>query len=267
MRFLQIFQSYWSYFYRAFRANTVYRSSLWFGLFSAFLSFLVIFFIWTTVLHSSAARTLPPNLPAYLALAFALNFALSLNVEFRIGQRIRQGWIAVDLLRPVDFQSAQAAQALADGLFNAGLGFVVLAAAAPFLGSTLLPAKTQNLFFFFPSLLLAFLLQFSISFLFVQGAFFTYSHYGVFASRLALHQTFSGLSAPLSLYPPFLQKIAVWLPFQHVLYTPIQIYQSQNTPTHMMSLLIQQALWTAFVFLLGRALFKRALFQLEIQGG
>lgn len=264
---MTVFRGYWSYFYRALRANTVYRSSLWFGLFSAFLSFFIIFFIWTTVLHSPDARALPPNLPAYLALAFALNFALSLNVEFRIGQRIRQGWIAVDLLRPVDFQGAQAAQALADGLFNAGLGLVVLAAAAPFLGSTLLPAQPLNLVFFFPSLFLAFLLQFSLSFLFVQGAFFTYSHYGVFASRMALHQTFSGLSAPLSLYPPFLQKIAVWLPFQHVLYTPIRIYQGQNTPGHMMELLIQQALWTILIFLLGRALFRRALFQLEIQGG
>ena len=49
---------------------------------------------------------------------------MGMSVEFRIGQRIRQGLIATDLLKPVDFQIAQGIQALSDGLFNGALGMV-----------------------------------------------------------------------------------------------------------------------------------------------
>ncbi|MEZ5364891.1 MAG: ABC-2 family transporter protein [Bryobacterales bacterium] len=34
----------------------------------------------------------------------------------------------------------------------------------------------------------------------------------------------SGLLVPLTMFPPALAKVMVWLPFQHIAYTPLRIY-------------------------------------------
>jgi ABC-type uncharacterized transport system permease subunit len=114
---------------------------------------------------------------------------------------------------------------------------------------------------------LAFVVQYSIVFLFIQGAFYTYSGYGLFASRIALHQTFSGLQAPLILYPPILLVIGRWLPFQHIIYTPLSIYMGRVEGTQAMSLLYEQALWAFGLYVVGHFTLRKALGQLEIQGG
>ena len=127
-------------------------------------------------------------------------------------------------MKPLDFQLSQAVQALSDCVFNSVVGLGILALVFYFLGNRSFP-KAPNPFAFLSSACCwPFSVQYSIVFLFIQGAFYTYSGYGIFASRIALHQTFSGLQAPLTLYPPILLSIGRWLPFQHVIFTPVSIY-------------------------------------------
>ncbi len=82
--------------------------------------------VWRQVYHQN------PNQPIasakmfpYLLLACCVNYALGMSVEFRIGQRIRSGLIATDLLKPIDFQLSQGVQSVSDGLFNGTLGMGV----------------------------------------------------------------------------------------------------------------------------------------------
>jgi len=190
-----------------------------------------------------------------------------MNIENRIGQRIRLGLIATDLLKPVDFQLSQALQCLSDGIFNGALGLVVFVFGYFFLGPEVLPHSLPAFGLFLISFFMAFLVMYSICFVFVQGAFYTYSGYGIFASRGALHQTFSGMSAPLALYPPLFNTIGLWLPFRHAIYTPVSIYMGWVQGREAVDLLFQQAAWVAGLSLLGRFLMVKALKQLEVQGG
>lgn len=261
-------RSYLSLFGRSLRASFAYRASTVTSLLTAMFMYAVPMLVWRQVyaqkpdLLVAKAQMFP-----YLLLAGCVNYGLSMSVEFRIGQRIRQGLIATDLLKPVDFQVAQGVQAISDGLFNGALGSLVFLCGWFFLGDQVLPADGKALALFLPSFLMAFLIQYLVCFIFVQGAFYTYSGYGIFAARGALHYTFSGMTAPLTLYPPFLFHLGQWLPFRHTLFTPISIYLGWSKGVEAWSLLGQQCLWILGLYALGRLLMTRALKQMEVQGG
>ena len=254
---------------RALKANFAYKGSTLIGLFTAALTYAITLLVWRHVYaQKNGTLSISANeMFAYLALAFCLNYALTINIDQRVGQRIRLGLIATDLLKPLDFQMSQAMQSLSDCLFNGLIGAMVFATAYFFLGKGLLPQSFGSFLFFIPSLILAFWIQYSLVFLFIQGAFYTYSGYGIFSSRIALHQTFSGLQAPLVLYPPVLRAVGDWLPFQHIIYTPITLYMGRVQGLEAWRLLGWQALWAAGLYWIGQVVMKKALSQLEIQGG
>jgi ABC-2 type transport system permease protein len=261
--------SYVALFTRSVRANFAYRQAIVPSMVSAAISYAVPLLVWR---HVYAASPHAPALPAdalfpYLLLAGCLNFAFGMNVEFRVGQRIRTGMIATDLLKPVDFQLAQASQALSDGLFNVLLCLPIAGVAYGMLRSGLLPANLAAFLLAVPSALLAFVIMFAVSFLFVQAAFFTYSGYGILAARNALQQTFSGLSAPLILFPAWLRHVSEWLPFRHTIYTPLSIYLGWARGRDALALLFVQALWALGLLALGKGALALALRRLEIQGG
>ncbi len=268
LTFGETLQSYGSLFGRSLKASFAYRASTFTSLLTAMLMYAIPMLVWRQVFaqnqHLAISQT---RMFPYLLLAGCVNYGLSMSVEFRIGQRIRQGLIATDLLKPVDFQISQGVQAISDGIFNGVLGMLVFGCGWLFLGNEILPADGTALALFLPSFFLAFLIQYLVCFVFVQGAFYTYSGYGIFAARGALHQTFSGISAPLTLYPAFLFNLGQWLPFRHTLYTPVSIYLGLVPLPEAFGLLGQQLAWAAGLFLLGKFLMIRSLKQLEVQGG
>lgn len=269
LNFWESFNGYLAYVNRALKANFAYKASTFLGLFTAGLSYGVTVLLWNHVYTQKGSSLLMTRqeMFAYLALAFCLNYALTINIDQRVGQRIRLGLIATDLLKPLDFQLSQAMQALSDALFNSFVGMGILVLVFYFLGGQILPKSPEAFGLFLVSLFLAFLVQYSIVFLFIQGAFYTYSGYGIFASRIALHQTFSGLSAPLTFYPSVLLTVGRWLPFQHVIFTPVFIYLGRVEGADAYRLLGEQALWGFGLYAAGYFAMRKALGQLEIQGG
>lgn len=261
--------SYRALFVRSLRANFAYRQSLLPSMLAAGLSYAVPVLVWRHVYAMSPRSPVVPSAAMfpYLLLAGCLNYALGMSVESRVGQRIRTGMIATDLLKPVDFQLAQASQALSDGLFNLFLCLPIAVVAYAVLGSGVFPAGFAAFCGFVVSVALSFSIMFSISFLFVQAAFFTYSGYGIFAARSALQQTFSGLSAPLVMFPGWLRATSEWLPFRHTIHSPLGIYLGWTSGARVFQVLGEQALWAALLFALGRWTLARSLRQLEIQGG
>lgn len=266
---MESLRSYASLFVRSLKASFAYRASTVTSVLTATVQYAIPMLVWRQV-YAQNAGTLSVSraqMFPYLLLACCINYALSMSVEFRIGQRIRQGLIATDLLKPVDFQIAQGIQAVSDGLFNGALGMVVFACGYLFLGPTILPPDPASFGLFLASFLLAFVIQYCICFIFVQGAFYTYSGYGIFAARGALHQTFSGLSAPLVLYPALLKSAAYWLPFRHTIATPVSIYLGSVHGTEALHLILQQLAWAVGLFIVGKFLMVQSLKQMEVQGG
>jgi ABC-type uncharacterized transport system permease subunit len=114
---------------------------------------------------------------------------------------------------------------------------------------------------------LALLIHFALSFIFVQAAFVTFSNYGIFVAKSALQQAFSGLSAPLALFPPSLREVAEYLPFCHTVHSPVSIYLGSISGAAVGHVLAVQVAWALGLLLTGRAILSLSLRYLEIQGG
>lgn len=255
-------------FLRSVRASFTYKPALVMSLVGYAFAFLIPMLVWRHVYAEKPQQLLSgEQLFPYLIIAGCINFCLAANVEARISHRIRMGLIATDLLRPVDFQLAQLAQALSDGAFNLSLMLPVFGLAVLGWGRAALPHGPAALAAFCVSAFLAFVILFAVSFIFVQASFVTYSGYGVFVARNAMQQTFSGLSAPLVLFPAALRSVAEWLPFRHTIHTPAAIYLGWISGGAVWSALGAQLIWALALLLVGRTLLDFSLRRFEIQGG
>ncbi len=256
-------------FVRAVRTSFAYKPALLLGMLTVGVSYVVPLLVWG---HIYAARVVPLAVPSgllfpYLLMAASLNFVFFMGVESRVGQRIRLGLIATDLLRPVDFQLTQLTQALSDVLLNVTMVLPFVGLSYTLWGRAALPHDAAAGLAFCASAFLALLIQFAISFIFVQTAFITFSNYGVFVAKTALQQTFSGISAPLALFPPALRAVAERLPFCQTIHTPVSIYLGTISGHALLQVLLVQAAWAVGLLLTGRVLLGFSLRYLEIQGG
>ncbi len=257
-------RAYWTFFQKALMAHLAYGGSLLLALFAHAVGFGITLMVWTYALGQQPGRE---HIFGYLCLAFLLNFGFSISLEQSIGQRVREGLIATDLLKPVDFQLLYMVQAFSDMLFQLMLALIGFGLSYLAYGDALLPPDRGAALAGALSLILAFFVQYGVCFIFVQGIFLTNSNYGVVTTRNALHQTFSGAFAPLQLFPHFMVLTANFLPFRHIVYTPLACWLGWFRGAELKEALLMQAAWAFGLLLAGRLLFRSVMRHTAIQGG
>jgi ABC-2 type transport system permease protein len=246
-----------------------YRLATVVSLVSSALAYGIFLLVWREVYRNNP-RPGPlsrEQMMAYLVLAFVTNAILTIAVETRFLQRVRMGLVAGDLIRPLGFVFFQLAQAAGDVLVNALYAVPIYLIGFWFVGGALLPASGLSAALGLVSVGLAFLIAFGVSYLMVQAAFLLQSGYGVFFARAAVHQIFSGLSAPLVMFPDGLRRTAELLPFRHEIETPVRIWLGQARGGEVISLLAAQAAWGLGLVVAGDLIFRAVMHRHQIQGG
>jgi ABC-2 type transport system permease protein len=257
-------RGYRSFFASALQAHMHYSGALLLNLLATGVAYLITLMIWHYAMPDPAEAH---KMFAYLTLGFCLNYSFNIFLERTVGERIREGLIATDLLKPLDFQLFYLIQALSDVVYQGMIAAIVLAVGLAVLGAEMLPVSAQAAALALLSLCLAFFVQYGICFIFVQMVFLTNTNYGSVTTRQMLFQVFSGSFAPLAMYPAALKNLADLLPFKHVLYTPVAIYSGRISGAAIGGALLDQILWALALTLLGRFLFSRIALNLSIQGG
>ena len=97
--------------------------------------------------------------------------------------------------------------------------------------------------------------------------FYTNSIWGMQIFRKSLISIFSGIIAPIELFPIWFQKIANFLPFKELIYTPINIYLGQLSYNEIGFVIIKQIIWGFVLYVLAKVFFKHAVKNLTINGG
>jgi len=251
------------------QADFAYAKSMYISLATTIVSYIVIFLIWGFVLKTrgGVGGYSPPEFIAYLVLAAWLSASLSTRVEGEMAERVRLGVVATDLLKPVDFQQMLVARSCGHTVFQVLVAMVIPLVGFTALGRSLFPASPWNAGAALASAALAFLVQFSIGFLFFQAVFVVHTGYGIFQSRGMLHLVFSGLTAPITAFPDRLRFFSELLPFRHVIYTPVSIWLGRVPAADVPGALLAQALWAAGLLLVGRWVFSVAMKYHVVQGG
>lgn len=254
----------------AWKLSLAYRFNILFYTLGTLLQIVLMTTLWT-VLDSQGAladRGGYSRHITYTLVAFSLNVLYSMfAVNGFLAEKIRKGDLAVELLRPLDFQLHLLLRYLGSTLFR--LAFVSL----PFLlvGAWLLPlqapADPPAAGAFLLSVLMGWLLQFLIWYFFGLLSLYSLDNGGVFLLFISLSSLFSGLFVPLWLYPPFLKDLAEILPFRGLYAIPLELYLSPFEAGKAGSALAFQAAWTFGLLGLSRWAWAGIQRRLIVQGG
>lgn len=182
----------------------------------------------------------------------------------QLAERVRSGDIAIDLVRPWDFQLAM----LADDLGRAGFSMTVRFLPPMLVGAAFfelrLPGTAGGWAAFVASLPLAIVVGFGLRFLLNLSVFWLLDWRGVFGTYAVTSSLLAGLVLPIGLFPEW-AKVAIWCtPFPATLQVPADLLVGRgNTAV----LLAYQLAWAVGLLWLGRVVLRRAERILVVQGG
>jgi ABC-2 type transport system permease protein len=182
-------------------------------------------------------------------------------------QRVRDGSIAYDLVRPIDLYWSWYCRALAMLSAPTIMRAVPMLIIAFWFFGLRGPASFAHFLAWLPSMTLGLLLSAAIVTVISISMFWTISGEGISRLLPAAVWMFSGIVIPLPLLPDRLRTLLELLPTSAIVDTPFRIYMGQYAPDQFLPRLLLQAFWTVTVILIGKAALGRGSRRLVIQGG
>jgi ABC-2 type transport system permease protein len=129
------------------------------------------------------------------------------------------------------------------------------------------PASGVHFALFFVAVVGSFLLMGAINFMIGTCAIPLKSILALIRAKFWLIELLSGLLVPIALFPPAVRLISAWLPFEHIAYTPLQIYLGKLTLADAAMRVAIQWGWVALLLWLGHLWWERATRKITIHGG
>lgn len=247
----------------------VYRFGFLFTILGNLVYLGVAYYLWKSIYtHSNTIRGLTFNETfLYVGLGSAIFVLLKTYADWFIHYEIREGNIATYLTKPIDYQIYNLFANLGSLLINLTAVTLPTAFVLIFIFRVKI-ALGAGLFLFPVSLLLAFLISFSIDYFIGLLGFYSESIWGVSITKEIIVTVFSGALIPLQFFPDAIQKVLYWLPFQAIYHTPLMMITrpAQGLEVFLPMMLIQ-LVWAAILFVLARLFYNQAVKVLRIAGG
>jgi ABC-2 type transport system permease protein len=252
---------------KAFAREATYRMEVLTEIGSLVLRVYILRSLWTALYAQNAA---PINLPlhsmiTYATVAMLMSLILEVDGTRLIREKIREGTIATDLMKPISVPFY---------FFSDGLGQTLLHAVLviPSLLCALLLVRIDVPSFpTFAAFLLAFAVgygvNFFLNFLMNSIAFWTLE---TFAAQLIVRwasDLLSGQIIPLTLFPGIFGRIVFGLPFAAIYSTPLLIFVGVIRPSEWEASIAAQLAWLVLFAVLSSIVWRAASNRVVIQGG
>lgn len=249
--------------------NLAYRSTYFTGIFNYSIQIGAYFFLWDAIY--SGRKVIGgldrEEMITYVIVAWVIRSFYFSNLDRRVAVEIRDGKIALELIRPYSYQMVKYARAFGEALFRM-LFFALPAGLLIYLISPFgLPPDWRFSVLFSIAVLGSFVINAQISMLVGFVVFFTKSTSGIYKAKRVIMDLFSGLLIPLSFYPQWARDIIKLFPFQTVSYMPNLIYLGKLTPAESLNVLGLQVFWITVLGLAGTFFWRLAVKHVVIQGG
>lgn len=223
--------------------------------------------LWTALYAQNAA---PYNLPlhsmiTYATIAMLMSLVLEVDGTRLIREKIREGTIATDLMKPISVPLYFFSDGIGQTLLHALLVIPSLFCALLLVHIDVAPPATFAVF------LLAFVVGYGVNFFlnFLMNciAFWTLE---TFAAQLIVRwasDLLSGQIIPLTLFPGILGRIVFALPFAAIYSTPLLIYVGVIPPSQWAASIAAQIMWLVLFATLSSVVWRAASNRVIIQGG
>ena len=246
-----------------------YRLRYFTGIITYLVNVTVYYFIWKALYRQGGEIQgfAFSQMITYVAVGWIIRTFYYNNIDREIANDIQQGHIAARLIRPVNYQWTNVSQAAGESLFRLVMFTLPTGLTILWIYPIDGPASWTSLLGFLVAIVFSFSIFAGLNF--ITGTFAVYLHsiLGLIRAKYFLVEILSGLIIPINFFPDALARISGWLPFQHISYTPLMIYMGKLRGPALQKTLLVELFWSVFLFWVGHLLWKRATYQLTVQGG
>ncbi|MGB8798930.1 MAG: ABC-2 family transporter protein [Candidatus Aquilonibacter sp.] len=252
---------------KAFARESTYRLEVLTEVGSLVLRVYLLRSLWTALYSQNA---IPLNLPlhsmiTYATVALLMSLVLEVDGTRLIREKLREGTIATDLMKPISLPFYFFADGVGQTLLHALLVIPSLLFAL-LLVHIDVPAPA-TLAVFLLAFLLGYCVNFFINFLMNSVAFWTLETFAIQLIVRWVSDLLSGQIIPLTFFPGIFGTIVFSLPFAAVYSTPLLIYVGVITPSQWPLALGVQAAWLLLFSGLSALVWQAAERRVVIQGG
>lgn len=256
------------------RGKLIYRASLAISVAVLLVQIFALRVVWTWV-YADRDSVAGSGVTGEIALSTQLAYVSLSTIQFwvfdqwstySLPQRIQEGKVGTDLVRPVGLLHQAVLGRL--GTTLAGLPFAVVA--VPFallIGGAEPPAGVGALLGYIASAVMALMIATLLGVVVEMIAFWTLEINGFMLTYSLVSRFLSGSLVPLWFMPEWLGTAAGVLPFQATTYAPVAIYLGTLQGADLWRSLAVSAGWVVLLWLLMRLIWSRALRRVVVQGG
>lgn len=224
-------------------------------------------------LFAAVAREAPigrfgqPQLIAYFLSTFIVRQLTGAWVAWEMNYEIREGTLAMRLLRPVHPLLCYATENVASIPMRAVVSLPVAIVALFVIEHDQVSHDPAIWAIWGAAMLGAWLITLGVNFVFGSLAFFMESSLKIADVWAVLFFVFSGYLIPVDLFPPAFRHALDWLPFRYQLGLPVELMTGAHDRTGAIELLLGQWAWVAIVYTLVVVTWKRGVRRFAAYGG
>ena len=239
------------------------------GIITYSLNVTIYYFIWSAVFRSASsfAGYDLSQMITYVSIGWIIRSFYWNTIDQEMAYEVIEGKIAMDLIKPVSVQWMWISRAMGESAFRLGLLTLPTAVVVALVFPLQRPASRDNFLFFLVAVLGSFFLMAAINFMIGTCAIPLKSILALIRAKQWLIELLSGLLLPMTFFPGKIQQILAWLPFEHIAYTPLQIYLGKLDRAHAWRALATEWFWVFVLIILAHLWWSRTLRTITIQGG
>ena len=262
-------QAYWYLVRMKVQVGLAYRFEVFAVMATQMIVMVASVYLWNNAFtgQSSLAGLDRSQMVTYAVLAVVLSSLFQNGVQNAISRGVREGSIAVHFLRPADI----VAMFFCDDLGAMVTAFFLKTLPLLMLGALVFgispPAGPLALFLALFSVCFAFLILWLLSALTGMITFWAMSLGQLGVVKDVIVNILSGMLIPIWFFPPFMQTVLRYLPFQYTYQTPIGIYIGRITVQEGLFEILVQLVWVVLLYGLVRLVWQRARGHVLVQGG
>lgn len=204
----------------------------------------------------------------------ATNFVISLGLssafeynEMFLQEKVHDGSITNEFLKPVNFILRLLAENIGEGLFKVVFQFFPALAITMLYTKLCAPKSMLHLLIMLLSVFLGYIILWLTGFIVQTWSFWLFSVWGIMTIKNVIVKILSGTLLPLWFMPHIVRKIIAFTPFESIYFTPVQIYLGEFQWMEIMRKLGTQIMWIGILWLIVDFFWKKGVKKLVVQGG
>ncbi|CAD5897336.1 ABC transporter permease [Carnobacterium maltaromaticum] len=253
---------------------TSYRMNFIFYISGNILSAFIMYFLWKAIFDASDNQSLNgftfEAMTMYIFIFFLTSTITSSGKNWGIGEEIRDGSIAMRILKPLNFNLTYLFNELGNKVIEVSLIAIPILGGIElyrFYSMSTFKFNLLNFSIYIFSLIIAYLINFYFNICFGFSAFFFTNLWGTNLLKNCIVNLLSGAVIPLSFFSTNLIFILKLLPFASFSYTPVMIYMGMYNGQQIILSVILQMFWLLFFIVFSKIIWKIVIKHLCIQGG